>query len=163
MRIRAGLFVVLAALVLAPGAASSQATLGPLLAYHDDVDFGIGVALGLPVTSIEPGAGLLADFVWFFPEGTGTDYWEINGNATYDFPLQNSTVLPFVLAGLNIGHFSIDTGTISGGDTELGLNLGGGIEFDAGSFRPSAGLRVTLGGYEGFVLFITLPFELGGA
>jgi hypothetical protein len=156
MRIRAALFAALAVSALAPGAVRAQTTLGPLLAIHDEGDFGIGAALGLPLDNVGEGIGLLADFVFFFPE-VG-DYWEINGNGTYSFPLENSSVLPFVLAGLNIGHASV--GTFS--NTDLGLNIGGGIEFDAGSVRPTAGLRATLRDGSGFIVFITLPFEIGG-
>lgn len=156
MRIRAGLFAALAVFALAPGEGHAQVTLGPTVAYHDDADFGIGAALGLPLASFGAGVGLLADFIWFFPEGI-VDYWEINGNVTYDFPLAESTVIPFVLGGLNVAHFSV-TGA---SETELGLNLGGGIEFDAGTFRPSVGLRVELNGGEGFVFFGTLPFAMG--
>jgi hypothetical protein len=130
-------------------------TLGPTLAYHDDADFGIGAALGLPLDSFGEGVGFLADFIWFFPEFV--DYWELNGNVTYDLPLEDSTIVPFVLGGLNIAHASV-TGA---SNTELGLNLGGGIEFDAGTFRPSVGLRVELSGGEGFVFFGTLPFAMG--
>ncbi len=38
--------------------------------------------------------------------------------------------------------------------------LGGGIEFDLGTFRPVAGGRFEINGFEGFVIFITLPFAL---
>lgn len=159
MRIRVGVIVGLALLAWTPGLAQAQATLGPVLAYHDDAEaIGIGAALGVPLDELGAGVGLLGDFIWFFPDGF--DYWEINGNLTYDFPLQQSTIIPFVLAGLNIARASADG---FGGDTQLGLNLGAGIEFDAGTMRPSVGLKVELEGGEGFVIFGTLPFALGGA
>jgi hypothetical protein len=146
-----------AALTWVPGAVQGQATLGPTLAYHDDADFGIGATLGIDASSLGAGVGFVGDFIIFFPEGD-VDYLEFNANLTYDFPLQQSTVVPFALAGLNIARASL--GDMS--DTELGLNLGGGVEFSAGSFRPSAGLRVEIEGGDGFVFFVSLPFALGG-
>jgi len=41
------------------------------------------------------------------------------------------------------------------------LNLGGGIAFDAGSFRPSAGARFTIGDFDQIIFFLTLPFQVG--
>lgn len=157
MRIRASMIVAFAALALAlaPGQSQAQATLGPMLAYHDDAEaFGIGAVLGVPFDALGPGVGFMADFIWFFPDLV--DYLEINGNITYDFPLENSTVVPFVLGGLNIARFSN-----GGSNTELGLNLGGGIEFAAGTLRPQVGLKIELEGGESFVIFGTLPFALG--
>ena len=92
-----------AALVAVPGLVQAQATLGPTIAYHDDVHFGIGAALTLPIEAIDENVGLLADFLIFFPE-EGLDYFEINGNLTYDFALEDSNAVPFGLAGLNIAR-----------------------------------------------------------
>lgn len=149
-----------AALSLNPVASQAQVTLGPTLAMHDDGDLAIGATLGAPMASLGEGIGLMADFLIFFPE-VGS-YFEVNGNLTYDFPLENSTVVPFVLAGLNIGRSSVDTG-IAGtfSSTDAGLNIGGGVAFDAGTFRPSVAGRFRLGDGSGFVVFATLPFVLG--
>jgi hypothetical protein len=146
-----------AVLTFVPGAVHGQATLGPTLAYHDDADFGIGATLGIDASSLGAGVGFVGDFIVFFPEGA-VDYLEFNANLTYDFPLQQSTVVPFALAGLNIARASL--GDVS--NTEVGLNLGGGVEFSAGRFRPTAGLRVEIEGGDAFVFFISLPFALGG-
>lgn len=150
-----------AAIVAVPGLARAQVTLGPTLAYHDDADFGIGAALGMPLDGVEPGLGFLGDFVIFFPDAPGLDFFEINGSLTYDFPIEDADVLPFVLAGLNIARASVDVAGVSASNTDLGLNLGGGIVFDAGPFRPMVGLRLEIEGGDGFVFFGTLPFALG--
>ena len=146
---------------LTPVVSQAQLTLGPTVAYHDDFDIGIGATVGALIPSFGPGIGFMGDFLYFFPDG-GVDYFELNGNVTYDFPLPESTVVPFVLAGLNVASSSRD---VPGGgevdDTEVGLNLGGGLAFDAGSFRPTVGGRFQLDGGEGFVFFATLPFKLG--
>lgn len=153
---------VAAALVAIPAAAEAQATLGPQLAYHDDFDFGLGAALTVPADAIDPRVDFMADFAWFFPDVDGIDYFELNGNLLYDFILEGSTATPFALAGLNIASISLDTP--GGGDnTELGLNLGGGIKFNAGTFRPAVGVRFEIEGGEGAVIFGTIPFALQGS
>lgn len=145
-------------LAVGPAAVAAQVSVGPTLALHDDFDFGIGATLAGQAPSLGEGIGFMGDFVFYFPDGG--DYFEINGNVTYDFPLEESTVVPFVLAGLNIGRFSSDI--VDRSNTEVGINLGGGIVFDAGTFRPSVAVKVDVGGYEGFVVFATLPFTVSG-
>ena len=136
----------------------AQVTLGPTLAWENDLDLGIGATLRAPVASIGEGVGIMADFLIFFPDLS--DYFEINANVTYDLPLEESTVVPFVLAGLTIGRSSGEVANISFSDTATRLNIGGGLEFDAGTFRPTAGLRIELGDGDAFVLFASLPFAL---
>jgi len=160
MRRTLGGIVTIAMLALVPSMLQAQTTLGPTLAMHDDGDLGIGATLGAPMASLGEGIGLMADFLIFFPDAGS--YFEVNANLTYDFPLENSTVVPFVLAGLNIGRASVDVpGVGSTSNTDLGLNVGGGIAFDAGTFRPSVAGRFRLGDGSGFVVFATLPFVLG--
>lgn len=151
---------VAAALVAVPGFAEAQATLGPTLAYHDDFDLGIGAALTLPLEAVDPAIGVLADFIIFFPE-QDFDYFEVNGNMTYDFEIEDSNVVPFALAGLNIARVSIDVAGVSDSNTDMGLNLGGGLKFNAGNFRPMVGLRLVFRDNSGFVIFGSLPFALG--
>ena len=152
--------VLVAALLSVPAHASAQFTIGPVLAYDADVNFGIGGSLGAALNSLGEGFGLLADVIVFFPDGPA-NYLEVNGNVTYDFPLENSTLVPFLLGGVNIGRISASVGTISASTTRVGLNLGGGIDFDAGNFRPTAGVRAEVNGGEALVFFVTLPFQTG--
>ena len=158
---------VAAALVAFPAFAEAQATLGPQIAYHNDFDFGIGAALTVSADAIDPRVDFMADFVWFFPDPAGLNYFELNGNLLFDFVVEGSTVTPFALGGLNIASWSYDSGFgpgNGGGDnTELGLNLGGGIKFDLGTFRPMLGVRLEIEGGDGFVIFGTVPFALQGS
>lgn len=148
--------------VAAPSIQAQPFQIGPTLAYHDDADFGIGATVGTQLPSLGQGIGFMGDFLIFFPDEDGVDYFELNGNVTYDFPLVNSTVVPFVLAGLNLGRVSVDRVGNDSNETELGLNLGGGVVFDLASFRPAVGGRFEIEGGEGFVIFATLPFSVGG-
>jgi hypothetical protein len=161
MHKRLSAIIAVAALVVAPGLASAQVSLGPVLAYHDDFDFGIGAAIGLPIEQIHPQVDFLGDFVFFFPEADGLDYFEINGNLTYDFLVEDASVTPFALGGLSIARASVDTPFGGGDETEFGLNLGGGIKFNAGTLTPAVGAKFEISGGEGFVIFGVLPFALG--
>lgn len=151
-----------AALVAVPSLAQAQATLGPQIAYHNDFDFGVGAALTLSADAIHEQVDFLFDFVWFFPEVEGIDVFELNGGLLYDFILDESTVTPFALAGLNLASFSFDAPGVDN-QTELGLNLGGGLKFNAGTLRPMVGVRLELEGGDGFVIFGTIPFNLQGS
>lgn len=147
---------------LAPVGIEAQVQLGPTIALHDDFDFGIGATVSFQAPAIGEGIGFMGDFIVFFPDVDGVDYLEFNANLTYDFLIENSSIVPFALGGLNVARISVDAGPLgSESETELGVNLGGGIVFDAGSFRPAVGGRFEVNGGEGFVVFATLPFQVG--
>lgn len=145
---------------LAPLSAQGQVLLGPTLAFHGDFDFGVGATVGFAADNITEGFGFMGDILFYFPD-VGS-FLEFNANATYDFPLEDSTVLPFVLGGLNFARYSVDILGQDFSSTDVNLNLGGGIAFDAGSFRPKAGVRLVVGGGSAVVIFATLPFVVGG-
>ena len=150
--------VALVGLLGIPVSASAQATVGPLLAFHDDVDFGVGGFVAIPVPSLNPNLSVVPSFLYYFPDGG--DYWEINGDVQYSFDVSPDTpVLPFAFAGLNFANFGGDG---ADSQTEIGLNLGGGIEFRADSLNPFAGAKFTIGDVDGFVVFAGLGFTLGG-
>ena len=48
MRMRLSGIVAIAVLAVTPGLSHGQVTLGPTLAYDNDLDFGIGATLGAP-------------------------------------------------------------------------------------------------------------------
>lgn len=155
-------FATAAFLAVGASGVHAQVQIGPTVAFSDDFDFGLGATLQAQAPGLGEGIGFLGEFLVFFPDPDGLSYFEINGNVTYAFPLANSTVLPFALGGLNIARASVDTGGLgSVSNTEIGLNLGGGLTFDLGTFRPSAGGRFAIGDNDHFVIFFTLPFEVG--
>ena len=161
MRMRSSWIMSVAVLALSPGLSQAQVTLGPTLAFSEDADLGIGAMVKASLPGLGERVGLMADFILFFPSPTGVDYLEINGNVMYGFPVESSKATPFVLAGLNLARGSFDASGVTGSNTDLGLNLGGGVEIDAGSFRPVLGVRIEVRGGESFVVFGTLPFVLG--
>lgn len=147
-----------AIMTLLPSAVQAQATLGPAIAYHDDFKLGIGAALNVPIQEFDEGVAIMADFFYFFPDGS-VNYLELNGNFTYSFALDRSPVTPFALAGANVSNTSNDFTDTS--RTEVGVNLGAGLSFALGRVRPAIGAKVEIGGGRGFVLFGHLPFVIG--
>lgn len=155
------------ALMLAiPVGAQAQVTVGPVAALHGDADLGIGALVAFPLEQVTEGFGLHGDFVFYFPDGF--DYWELTAAATWDVPVEDAPVMPFVLGGLNFASFSAEAvsvpgfGTVGGGSTsEIGLSLGGGIKFDAGSLNPLVGVRLVTPFSSTFELFGAIPFQLG--
>lgn len=148
--------------ILAPAQAQAQLRVGPTVAFHDDFDFGVGAMVGFGLPALGDGVNFLGDFTYFFPDVDNFDYLELNGNIAADIPIEGSAVAPFVLGGLNVARVSVDNPTLGdASNTELGLNLGGGIRFAAGALEPMVGARVELSGGEGFVLFASLPFNVG--
>ena len=162
----AGAIVLLALSI--PGRTSAQARIGPYLAYHDDADLGIGGFVTVPLHSLDENLSFAGDMGVFFPDHWGgrthdVSYWEINADGLYTFPLEEYSFTPWALVGVNIAHWSVGRDAFerpSVEDTELGINLGGGLTFGSGPFRPFAGVKIELDGGRGGVLFGGLSFAL---
>jgi len=160
------LFGLVAAVTLAgPASASAQVVVGPTVLYHDNVDFGVGAFVMFPLEQFDPNLGMNVNFGYYFPDApTGVDanFWELNADVLYHFPVAaDAPVSPFALGGLNIARASGGVGGFTASNTEIGINLGGGIEFPSDSFRPLVGAKIELEGGDGFVLFGGLGFPVG--
>ena len=72
-------------------------------------------------------------------------------------------MIPFGLAGSNVGRATYgDDGDIledDNGKTDIAFNLGGGLKFTAGSFRPRVVARFAIGN-DNFTLFAMIPFQI---
>jgi hypothetical protein len=149
-----------------PGLVGAQTVVGPQAAFHDDVDFGVGGFVSIPVPSLDPNLSIVPSFMYYFPDGN-FDYWELNGDVVYNFEVSDETpVLPFAFGGLNIARVSgpsvtVGQVTIDNDQTEIGLNLGGGITFRAESVRPFVGAKFQIGDIDGFVVFGGVGFPVG--
>ncbi len=150
--------------LLGAGDVAAQARVGAQASYGTDSEIGIGgrLMVGLPAI---PGLGVIGSFDYFFPgtvdaSGVGidldADYWEINGNLFYAFPVSGASIEPYFGAGLNLATASLN-GT-SGGETvddsqtELALNLLAGFEFQMTGLSPFVEIRVELGSDEDFFI-----------
>src|SRR5690606_34189644 len=121
-----------------------------------EMDFGVGVRAGmaLPFT----GLSAVASFDYYFPDLDNFTYFELNGNVLYDIPLVGVTgFAPYVGGGLNIARSKFEWEGVSvpgiveipGGsesNTELGLNIVGGANFNLAVIRPFAELRYQIHG-----------------
>lgn len=152
--------LAIAAAVVAPAALSAQTADTP-------VTFGVSGGLSLPIGDSSDGLNSgysIAGHVYFKPASlqairlrgdVSFDRWEVDGfnantrslaivgNAVYDFPAQSSSMVrPYVLGGF--GLFSVRTSADSGpfqqasGDTNLGLQVGGGLTFHLSGFSTFA-------------------------
>lgn len=155
----------LVGMLVAPSVVQAQMTAGPFLAYHDDLEaIGVGGFLGIAIPQLAPGFAVVPNIAIFFPDDP-LSFFEINGDVMYTFPVsETSPVEPFAFAGLNWARSSIDFGGTTGSvsDSDIGLNLGGGVNFDAGSLSPFAGAKFEIHNNTGFVIFGGISFALGG-
>jgi hypothetical protein len=154
----------LAILVLVGTATGVQAQgFGAQLSWGDDVDLGVGARLEANVGSSLSSTGILSralfvgSFDYFFP-GNDVTYWEANANLAV--PVGTSSLRPYLGAGLNLAHTSVDVGTVSASNNDLGLNLLGGIHLGSGKLQPYAEARFEAGGGEQLIL--TAGIMLGG-
>jgi hypothetical protein len=132
----------------------AQVRFGGQVGYANDADLGLGarVQVGLPsLNQID----FIGSFDLYFPSsvsGVDVNYWEINANLKYDFPINSPTFGPYLGTGLNLAHVSVSSQGFGASDTDLGLNIMGGTTFRAGSMTPFAELRVEVGGGEQVIL-----------
>lgn len=133
------------ALVALVGAADlqGQVAFGAQANWGSEADFGVGGRILLDLGEAVPGLGFAGDFNYFFPDDADDadfDWWEINGNGHYAFQIEDASVAPYLLGGLNITRIDFDEEVpgfdFSASTTEVGLNLGGGIKFPGGSITP---------------------------
>ena len=97
---------------------------GVHLSYGTEIEsFGIGVKYQYNITDnirLEPSLN-------YFFENNGVDMFDLNANAHYLFPMA-SNIRVYPLAGLTFSSW--DAGKGIDNVTRLGVNLGGGAEFD---------------------------------
>jgi Outer membrane protein beta-barrel domain len=157
MRARSLLAAVAGLLLMLPAAANAQVRLGPQLSWGDDTDLGVGGRVLANVESLIHWDFIGTFDVFFIDDNSNFDrsYWEANGNLAYNFRIADAQSLaPYVGAGLNISRFSIeDRSTGEERDnTDLGVNLFAGTQFEGTSVTPFAEFRIVAEGAEQLVL-----------
>lgn len=135
------LTAVIALLSIGAYAQKGQAYLGGQLAYPTEIEsLGIGVKGGYGITDA---IRAQATFDYFLKKNN-VSWWDLNLDVHYLFPLGNN-IKVYPLAGLTYLHASVDgftqtvntpDGSVTVGSNEsysdgnLGLNLGGGFQYD---------------------------------
>ena len=102
--------------------------------------------------------------IFYFPDDRGAvdvNLLEVNVNANYYF-LDHDVFELYGLGGLNFSRVKVDfDGGGDNSETEIGLNLGIGSNFQIGkSFVPFAELRLTLGEWDQSMLGLGVKFNL---
>lgn len=138
--------------------------IGPMLAFesgdgYDETGLGVVAEFGVAEKlTIAP------QFILFFPDNDQS-FFELNANLNYYFFAKDVFEL-YGLGGLNFARAGYEYTDINGDDqkdsnTELGLNLGIGSNFQIGqTFVPFAELRFTIGDYDQFMLGLGVKFNL---
>jgi hypothetical protein len=155
---------------LAPRAAEAQVSFGPHIAWGDDTDFGVGGTINFGLGNafgIEDGAfanlfGSVGATYFFFDctpgfnlDSVNCTYYEINGNLAVPFTIEGSSIQPYVGAGIGLAHGSYSYplfGEFDYSNTDVGLNILGGIFFPLGGLKGFAQGKFELSGGEQFVL-----------
>ena len=148
--------LVIAAVALAfASTAQAQAKIGAQLSWGDDYDLGIGPRVEVSLPSQSVNLRFVGSFDYFFPDNSQVDYsyWELNGNLAYSFVAQGAnSIMPYVGGGLNIATGSVTVLGVSDSNTEMGLNLLLGTQFESKNITPYVELRAELSGGEQFVI-----------
>jgi hypothetical protein len=144
-----------ALLLAVPSVVQAQVSFGPQLSWGSDSDLGVGARAVIGLPQVRPGLEAIISGDYFFIDCGGADcsWIEVNANAAIPVPL-SPTLNTYVGAGLNIARVSVDVGPPFGSvsNTEIGINVLGGLKFPAGTVTPFAEARFSIGGGEQFVL-----------
>lgn len=112
-----------------------------------NADLGIGGRAEIPFTLSDTPLKAIGSVDLFFP-GDDITYWEINANLGYRFPVSRPReVRPYLGGGLVVANASNGSS-----ESEIGLNLLGGVEIPTERVAPFVEARLELQGGEQLVL-----------
>lgn len=133
---------------------SSAQKIGVMLGYGTEVEeLGIGINGEF---NINDKVSISPSFIYWFPEDP-ISWWEFNVNVNYYFTKAGSADF-YGLAGINLFGYNIEDGD---GQSEVGLNLGAGANFDIGkSWQPFTELKFVIGDADQLGLFFGVKFKI---
>lgn len=159
------LLVAVALVVVGASAAEAQ-RFGAHAIWADDFELGVGARMEMDMSgklSKQPPlsrAFFIGQFDFFLDpcEAADCTYFEINPGIAV--PLNATTLKPYLGAGLNIARISQDFGGTLGSqsDTELGVNLLGGLKLNLSGMDAFTEARLALGGGEQFSISFGILF-----
>lgn len=163
-----GLSAVVLCLTVAPSAQAQR--FGIQVDFGTDTDVGIGARGEFDLLNVFTNRGafsrafIVASFDYFFIDCNDCTYWEINPMLAVPIRITNPNITPYLGGGLNIGHFSQDVGAPFGNvsDTDVGLNLLGGLRFPLGGVSAYTDARIVVGNNDQLVLTFGLLFGGSG-
>ncbi|MBF6608816.1 MAG: outer membrane beta-barrel protein [Flavobacterium sp.] len=148
--------------------AQQETRLGGFLAFGSEIESaGFGVNAEFPIMdklTIAPG------FIYYLPNDhtyVKTTIFEINGNANYYF-MEHEIFGFYGLAGINytsvkvkVDDFGFGIGGASSSEGKIGLNIGGGTNFNLGKkWLPFAEIKYVVSDYDQLVLLAGVKFNL---
>jgi outer membrane protein X len=141
--------------------AEAQTRIGAGLAWGSDVDdLGLGINGEFFVknnVSINPGIILYFEDNGAFQD---RDWWELNVNGNFYFAEEGSVDF-YGIGGINLTTRSIKSQGERDSDTELGVNLGVGANFNIrGAVLPYTEIKYIAGNFDQAVLFFGAKFTL---
>jgi opacity protein-like surface antigen len=154
-----------------PQQAEAQVLFGPQVAWGDDTDLGVGArvefGLGNMIAQEGPLAGLfgMVSGTYFFMDcggnvfGSNIDcsYIELNANAGVPFTLESGLVL-YGGTGLHFGRTSVSWEGYSDSNTEIGLNLLGGVKLQLGGLNSFVEGKLGVSGASQFMILAGVLF-----
>lgn len=149
--------------------AQESTRIGGFLGYGSEIKtLGLGVNAEFPIME---NLTIAPNFTYFLPKEESsivkTTIFELNANANYYF-LNDDTFGVYGLAGLNYTSVKVKVedhgfgfGGASSSDGKIGLNIGGGANFNLGkSWTPFAELKYVLSDFDQLVLSAGVKFNL---
>jgi outer membrane immunogenic protein len=155
LRMKKQLFLIaVVGFLFAAGSASAQ-KIGVFLGYGTEVEeLGIGVNGEFNINSK---VSIAPSFIFWFPEDPYS-WWEFNANVNYYFTTAGSADF-YGLAGINLFSYDVEGGD---GQSEVGLNLGAGANFNIGkNWEPFTELKFVIGDVDQLGLFFGAKFKVG--
>jgi opacity protein-like surface antigen len=148
--------------------ATAQISVGGGLAYGTEIEE-LGIQAG-GVYTINEDFRAGVDFIYYLTgddSGFGADltWFEINANGHYLFVTEEDLIV-YALGGLNFATFSYDIPAFQGfgggdvSETEIGLNVGAGLEYGLGFADLYAELKYALSSADQLVLSAGLRFPI---
>ena len=160
------LVTAVALVAVSASAVDAQTRFGAHAIWADDVELGVGARMEMDMSgklSKQPPlsrAFFIGQFDFFLDpcEPGDCTYFEINPGIAV--PLNATTLKPYLGAGLNIARMSVDLGGTLGNqsDTEIGLNLLGGLKLNLSGMDAFTEARIALGGGEQFSIAFGILF-----
>ena len=149
--------------------AQESTRVGVFLGYGSEIKtLGLGVNAEFPIME---NLTIAPNFTYFLPKKESsivkTTIFEFNVNANYYF-LNDDTFGVYGLAGLNYTSVKVKVedlgfgfGGASSSEGKIGLNLGGGANFNLGkSWTPFAELKYVVSDFDQLVLLAGVKFNL---
>jgi hypothetical protein len=158
---------VLAGLILVPGTARGQLSIGVQGNWGSEFDWGVGGRVTADLSPRRIPIALFGTYDYFWPSspfGINREYWELNFNAVYSQGVYGPQAQTYVGLGLNVANAK-GTNVASGEveeNTSYGLNLIGGSKYKLGRMAPYFELRYTIEGSQQLVLTLGVDLILAG-